>query len=129
MTTDEARPPDGRVRIAISWLVLALAVGYSAFNFAFMLNTRGEYARFFAAACPALKTTLPVLTAVVLHPVYPLLLAALGIAGIAKELLVQNKTVAVLLNGLHVLLASALVWMYDTAVSVPLNQIQALLQR
>jgi hypothetical protein len=100
-------------------VVLALALLCSAFTFYHIASSRRTLGRALWAA--GIETE-PV-TRVCLSRSYLWLLPLLAVAGVAKENLVGPCLVTVVLNGVHLGVALAVLWLYQLAVVRPLLDI------
>lgn len=67
-----------------------------------------------------LGTAQSFLTFLVMHPSYPWLLPTLAGIGIAKELVIQKKTVTMIWNGVHLFLVQVVFHMYLYGMLLPL---------
>ncbi len=82
-------------------------------------RTTGAFRKMFAD----MGTPLPVITAVAMSPLFQMILPALAVAGLVKEVLIRNRAITLALNALHFCFIMALTTIYMQALVLPLVEL------
>jgi len=102
--------------LTVSIIVLALALALSAVTSAMMLRSRASFMKMF----DDMGVVLPVVTTLALSPLFHCIIPVLALVSIIKELLVRNKTLTAIVNGLHLCLIPAIYTIYGQAMMMPI---------
>ena len=110
------KPGQSRAVSIGSWVFMALMLICAIALAVRVLTSRGHWGAIFAD----MGTQLPVITTWVFSPYFLVPVYVLMVIGVAKELLVKNRVVTLILNGALLVCLMLYGWLYEVAITMPL---------
>ncbi len=118
-TTAADTDPEARMFTAASPTALVVVLALSGVLLYTFIGGRA----FFVGIFQDMRVMLPELTVIALSPLPSILVGVLAVAGILKELLVRNRVITFVFNGVHVCLLILLSTIYTFAMNLPFAEL------